>query len=513
MLDTALLNQIRQVLAPLTTPVTLVAHASDHPDQDDLLALLDQIASCSPAVSVGHDPVVTAAPTFRLDTEDGATGMAFAGLPLGHELSSLILSVLYAGGLGKRPDDDTLDRIRRLQGPIRLETVISLSCENCPDVVQMLHLMATVHDDFTHTMVDGALIQDRIASLGIRGVPSVLAGDVLVSSGKASLGDLLDRLEAHFGTASREAVHRGHRDVVIIGGGPAGASAAIYAARKGLSTTVVTDRMGGQLMDTVGIENLASIPYTEGPSLTSKLEEHLGRYAVERLTNRRVATVTPGKPHRLTFEDGDQLDADALIVATGARWRELGVPGERDFLGKGVAFCPHCDGPLFKGRDIAVVGGGNSGVEAALDLAGIVRSVTVLELGETARADAVLLDRLAALPNASLITGAETLSIDGDETDGVRGLTYRDRATGTTHTLDVAGVFVQIGLVPNSRFLDGVVEMNRFGEIAIDERTRTTRPGIYAAGDVTTTPFKQIVVAMGEGAKAALTAYEDRLMA
>lgn len=510
MLDQAILDQLKSVLAAIEVPITLVVRPSEHDKQAELTTLLEQVGSTAANIAVRIDGAPSEIPRFSIEADGQPTGIGFAGVPGGHEFSSLVLAILYAAGLGKRPDEGMIARIRRLQGPIRLRTYVSLSCENCPDVVQALSLMASLHPGLEHEMVDGGLVQEEIERLGIRGVPSVMHGDELVASGKVSLADLIERLEETFGTAEAEAVALGHFDVAVVGGGPAGAAAAIYSARKGLKTAVITDRLGGQLQDTKGIENLIGVPYTEGPALSSELGKHMAAYDIQLLEHRRVATVQPGQPVALTLHSGEELTTDALIVATGAKWRELGVPGEKDYLGRGVAFCPHCDGPMFKGKDIAVIGGGNSGVEAALDLAGIVRSVVVLEFLEEAKADAVLLDKLARLPNAELITNARTLQIDGNG-EGVTGLTYEDRASSEARSLELDGVFVQIGLVPNSDFVRDVVQTNRYGEIEVDAKGRTDQPGIYAAGDVTTTPYKQIVIAMGEGAKAALAAFEDRL--
>ncbi|MEZ4321812.1 MAG: alkyl hydroperoxide reductase subunit F [Myxococcota bacterium] len=512
MLDPAILTQLRDVFAGLPRRVTFRVRPSDHAQQGELLALLESVASTSDRVAVEVDGEASSIPAFALWRDGTPTGVSFTGIPGGHEFTSLVLAVLHANGKGKLPDEGLLDRIRRLSGPIRLRTFVSLSCENCPDVVQALNLMALVHDDFTHEMVDGAFVPQEVESLGLRGVPGVYASEDLVSSGKSTLAALLANLEDRYGSRASEGPSElGHYDVVVVGGGPAGVASAIYTARKGLKTVVISDRLGGQLQDTVGIENFVSVPYTEGKALSWNLATHLAKVDVKLLEHRRVSRVTPGKPVQLELESGEHLTTTALIVATGARWRELGIPGEKEYLGHGVAFCPHCDGPLYKGKDIVVVGGGNSGVEAAIDLHGIVRSVTVVEFMPAARADAVLLDKLATLPNARLITNAKALEVEGDGT-AVTGLRYEDRETGEVQTLAVEGVFVQIGLVPNSRFLGEAVETNRFGEIVVDAKCRTSAPGIYAAGDVTTVPFKQIVVAMGEGAKAGLTAFEDQML-
>jgi alkyl hydroperoxide reductase subunit F len=513
MLDSNIIDQLKQVYADLDREIALVYRPSRHDKQAELIAMLDGVSSTSPKISTREGGAASEVPQFAIERGGQPTGVSFTGIPGGHEFTSLVLAILHADGKGKLPDAALLDRIRRLRGPVRLRTFMSLSCENCPGVVQALNLMALTHADFEHRVIDGEYAQDEIARLRIQGVPSVVAGDELVSSGKVSLAELLARLEDRFGAdAAAEQADLGDYDVAIIGGGPAGAASAIYTARKGLETVIISDRLGGQLQDTKGIENLISVPYTEGPRLTADLSEHMARYDIELLEHRRVARVEPGNPVGIWLESGETLRTRSLIIATGANWRELGVDGEKEYLGRGVAFCPHCDGPYYKGKDIAVVGGGNSGVEAAIDLAGIARSVTVLEFMPELKADSVLVDKLASLPNTRVIENARTSRITGDG-DKVTGLEYEDRTTGELHQLALEGVFVQIGLVPNSGFLDGVVDTNQYGEILIDDKCRTSQPGIYAAGDVTNVPYKQIVVAVGEGAKAGLAAFEDRMVA
>jgi len=513
MLDSTILAQLRDVFASLEGEVALVYRPSNHDKQAELTELLEALSAASKRISTRQAGELAAIPSVAIEHDGEATGVRFTGIPGGHEFTSLVLAILHADGKGKLPDAGILDRIRRLRGPIRLRTFMSLACENCPEVVQALNLMALVHEDFHHETIDGALAQDEVAALEIQGVPSVIHDGALLSSGKATLSDLLVRLEERFGAEAHErAIELGDYEVAIVGGGPAGVSAAIYAARKGLRTVVITDRLGGQLQETKGIENLISVPYTEGPRLSANLGAHLARYDIELLEHRRVARVEPGTPVHLELESGETLRTRALIIATGAKWRELGVEGEREYLGRGVAFCPHCDGPLFKGKDIAVVGGGNSGVEAAIDLAGIARSVTVLEFMPELKADSVLVDKLESLANTRVIKNARTSRIVGDG-NRVAALVYEDRATGELHSLEVEGVFVQIGLSPNSAFLGGVVETNRYGEIVIDDKGRTSQPGIYAAGDVTNVPYKQIVIAVGEGAKAGLAAFEDKMVA
>jgi alkyl hydroperoxide reductase subunit F len=375
--------------------------------------------------------------------------------------------------------------------------------------------MAVLHSDFEHEMVDGSYAQDEVKALGIQGVPSVIVGNQLLHSGRIQFLDLLKKVEDHFGVTDSTALAApkdlGHFDVVVLGGGPAGVSAAIYSVRKGLKTALIAERIGGQVQDTKGIENLISVIYTEGPQLAAQLHQHLGSYPVQILEHRRVKSLNSGKPHQIELESGENLSANAVIITTGAKWRELGIPGEKEYLGRGVAFCPHCDGPYYKGKKVAVIGGGNSGVEAAIDLAGIVREVVVFEYQDQLKADQVLVNKLKSLPNVSVITSARTLEIQGDE-QKVQSLKYEDRLTKTIKDETLDGVFVQIGLLPNSQFAKGVVETTPFGEIIVDAKGRTSAQGIYAAGDVTTTPYKQIVIAMGEGAKVALAAFEDRML-
>jgi alkyl hydroperoxide reductase subunit F len=514
MLDDAILDQLRAHFAGLSSEISFVVNPTEHPKQGELLELLGALATTSPKLRVVVEGPTTRGVQLEVIRDGGPTGVRFRGVPGGHEFTSLVLAVLHADGKGRRPDDAILDRVRRLAGPIDLRTYVSLSCTSCPDVVQALNLMALVHGDLRHTMIDGALAEDEVRSLGVQAVPAVYDGDHLLHVGKADFAGLLDALEERFGTREAEAAPALRRayDVVVVGGGPAGAAAAIYSARKGLRTAIVAAKIGGQVEETRGIENLVGTPYTEGPKLTASLREHLAAYPVELLEHRKVERVVVGETKELHLKGGEILEAPAVIVATGARWRELGVPGEKEHLGRGVAFCPHCDGPFYKGRDVAVVGGGNSGVEAVIDLAGICSHVTLVEFQDELRADAVLVKNMRALKNVTVVTGARTTEIVGGP-DGVTALRYQDRKTEALHDVPLAGVFVQIGLVPNSGFVKELVETNRAGEIVIDGHCRTSAPGIYAAGDVTTVPYKQIVIAVGEGAKAALAAFEDRIRA
>jgi len=514
MLDPDIRQQLIQLFASLEGTLELRLAGGEHPKRAELRELLADVAAASPRITLRElpEPEAGGGPRFELHRDQAFTGIAFRGVPGGHEFSSLVLAILNADGRGRLPDAGIQVRIRALRGPIRLRTYVSLSCTNCPDVVQALNLMAVLHPDFQHEMVDGGLAEDEVQRLGIQAVPSVFAGATLLHVGKATLGELLEKLEEHFGRASAPAAETAPRDfdVLVLGGGPAGASAAIYSARKGLRTALVAQKLGGQVQDTLGIENLISVPRTEGPRLAADLAKHLAAYPVEILEHRKVERVVDGPMKELHLQGGEVLRAPALIVATGARWRELGVPGEQEYLGRGVAFCPHCDGPFYKDRRVAVVGGGNSGVEAAIDLAGICSHVTLLEFAPELRADQVLVAHLGRLPNVDVVTNARTQEVLGDGA-GVIGLRMEDRASGQLRTVDLDGVFVQIGLAPNSAVVRDLVQTSRSGEILIDAGCRTSAPGIYAAGDVSSVPFKQIVIAMGEGAKAALSAFEDRI--
>ena len=511
MLDLEMKEQLKSVFEKLSGDVVFVVFDSTHGKQNDLLDLLNDLIDCSPRLSLRTDSERADFPQFELEFQGKLAGIRFKGIPGGHEFTSLVLAILNLQGLGKLPDPGIQDRIRALKGEIRLDTYVSLSCENCPEVVQALNLMSTLHSDFQHTMIDGEFTQDDIKRLGIQGVPSVVVDGKLLSSGKTSLLELLEKLEAHFGKTEQAARNLGLYDVVVLGSGPAGASAAIYSARKGLKTAIIAEKVGGQVQDTKGIENLISQKYTEGPKLASELLQHIHDYPIELLEHRRVKTVEKSELTHITLESGETLQAKSLIVATGAKWRNLNIPGEKEYLGRGVAYCPHCDGPYFKGKDIAVIGGGNSGVEAAIDLAAIVKSVTLFEFNPELKADKVLVDKLLSLPNAKVITNARTTKVLGNG-EAVTALSFEDRASGEMKSVDVAGIFVQIGLVPNSTFMKDLVEMNRFGEIVVDAKCRTSVEGIYAAGDVTTVPFKQIIIAMGEGAKAGLSSFEDLMM-
>ena len=507
MLDTNLKQQLNTYLKNIVTPIELTLTTNDSDKSKELADLTHEIAELSDQISVkaGSD---RRAPSMAVGPAGQAPRVNFAGIPMGHEFTSLVLALLQAGGHPSKADAALQEEIRNLKGEFHFETYISLSCQNCPDVVQALNLMAVLNPNITHTMIDGALFQQEVEERQIMAVPSVYLNGEHFGQGRMTLPEIVNKLDT--GAAEKKAAELNEREpyeVLVVGGGPAGASAAIYAARKGIRTGVVAERFGGQVMDTVGIENFISVPYTEGPKLVASLEQHVKEYEVEVITEQSAAKLRNGELIEVELASGATLKSRSVILATGARWREMNVPGEQEYRGKGVAYCPHCDGPLFKGKSVAVIGGGNSGIEAAIDLAGIVKDVTVLEFSDTLRADSVLVKKAESLPNIKIIKQAMTTEVLGDG-NKVIGLKYKDRKTDESHVVDVAGIFVQIGLVPNSEWLKNSLELTERGEIVIDSHGATSMPGVFAAGDVTATPYKQIIISMGSGATAALGAFD-----
>ena len=508
MLDANIQNQLKAYLEKLQQPIELVASLDASTKSQEMREMLHEIAALSPKISLREDGNDPRQPSFAIGRQGETARVHFAGIPLGHEFTSLVLALLQAGGHPPKVGADVIEQIRGLQGEFRFETYISLSCHNCPDVVQALNLMAIYNPNVQHVMIDGALFQDEVTEREIMAVPSVFLNGELFDQGRMELAEILARVDTKSVEREAEKINaREPYDVLIVGGGPAGAAAAVYAARKGIRTGIVAERFGGQVMDTLAIENFISIQETQGPRLVSALEEHVKSYDVDIINLQRAEKLVPGEFTEVRLESGATLKSKSVIVATGARWRELNVPGEKEYRGKGVAYCPHCDGPLFKGKRVAVIGGGNSGVEAAIDLAGFVDHVTLLQFDPELRADAVLQKKLFSLPNVEVITQALTTEVTGDG-NKVNGLNYKDRSTGVLHHVEVAGVFVQIGLVPNTDWLKDTVSLSKYGEIEVDHHGQTSVPGVFAAGDVTTAPYKQIVIALGDGAKAALGAFD-----
>jgi alkyl hydroperoxide reductase subunit F len=511
LLDAATTAQLKAYLGNLRRPIELIASLGDDAKSADTRALVEEIAVLSDKVSARYDGTDARRPSFAIRADEGRAEAVFAGLPLGHEFTSLILALLHVGGHPPKEDADLLDQARNLDGPLHFETFFSLSCQNCPDVVQALNMLAALNPAASHVAIDGALFQDEVERRQIMAVPTVFLNGELFGQGRMDLAQIVAKLDT--GSVARAAEKIAAKepfDVLVVGGGPAGAAAAIYAARKGIRTGVVAERFGGQVLDTMGIENFISVPHTEGPKLVAHLEQHVKDYAVDVMNVQKAVALKPANGDGLTtieLESGATLRARTVIVSTGARWRQMGVPGEDHYRNKGVAYCPHCDGPLYKGKRVAVIGGGNSGVEAAIDLAGIVAHVTLIEYDGILRADAVLQDKLRSLPNVTVVVSALTTAVEGDG-NKVSGLVYRDRNTGEDHTVTLEGIFVQIGLVPNTEWLKGAVALSNRGEIEIDARGETNIHGVFAAGDVTTVPYKQIVIAMGEGSKAALSAFD-----
>ncbi|MBN3757647.1 alkyl hydroperoxide reductase subunit F [Paraburkholderia sp. Tr-20389] len=509
MLDANLKTQLKAYLEKVSRPIEIVASLDDSAKSQELLALLNDIASLSERVNVierrGDDE---RKPSFSIGEPGKASGIRFAGIPMGHEFTSLVLALLQTGGHPIKLDDAVIQQIRELDGDFAFETYFSLSCQNCPEVVQALNIMALINPRIRHTAIDGALFQNEVEARQIMAVPTMFLNGEVFGQGRSGVKEILAKLDTNAGArAAKELEKKPVFDMLIVGGGPAGAAAAIYAARKGIATGVVAERFGGQVLDTLAIENFVSVQETEGPKFATALEQHVKSYEVDVMDVQRAEALIPGKINEVRLASGAVLKAKTIVLATGARWREINVPGEREYRNHGVAYCPHCDGPLFKGKRVAVVGGGNSGVEAAIDLAGVVNHVTLIEFGAALRADEVLQRKLRSLPNVVVITQAQTTEITGDGKK-VNGLTYTDRVSGESKHVELEGVFVQIGLVPNTEWLKGTIELSKHGEIVVDAKGATSVPGVFAAGDVTTVPFKQIVIAVGEGAKASLAAFD-----
>ncbi|MEY4592192.1 MAG: hypothetical protein RIR18_1087 [Pseudomonadota bacterium] len=516
MLDNTIKAQLKAYLEKLQRPIELVATLDDSTKAQEMRAMLEDIAEQSDKVSLRvqekANGVAALCPSFAIAEAGQTPRIHFAGIPMGHEFTSLVLALLQTGGHPPKVDAEVIEAIKSLQGQYNFETFISLSCHNCPDVVQALNLMAVLNPGITSTMVDGAMFQDVVNQRQIMAVPTVFLNGVEFGQGRMSIEEIVAKLDT--GAAARDAEKLSAKeafDVLVVGGGPAGSSAAIYAARKGIRTGVLAERFGGQVLDTLSIENFISVKETEGPKLAMALEQHVKEYNVDVMNLQRAAELIPASsPNGLIgikLENGATVHSKTVILATGARWREMNVPGEKEYRAKGVAYCPHCDGPLFKGKRVAVIGGGNSGVEAAIDLAGIVAHVTLLEFDVKLRADAVLQKKLYSLPNVTVLTEALSTKVTGDG-QKVNGLSYRDRQTDKLKHIELEGIFVQIGLLPNTDWLKGTVNLSSRGEIEIDPRGQTSVPGVFAAGDCTTVPYKQIIIAMGEGAKASLGAFD-----
>ena len=513
MLDASTKAQLKSYLERATQPIEIVASLDDSKASGELQSLLKDIADSSALVKVTESrDDKHRKPSFSINRPSENHGPRFAGLPMGHEFTSLVLALLQVGGYPPKVEQAVLEQIRGLDGDFEFEIYVSLTCHNCPDVVQALNLMAVQNPRIRTTMIEGGLFQDEVKERQIMAVPTVFLNGTEFGQGRMSLEEILAKIDTS--GVEHEAAKIAAKDpfdVLIVGGGPAGAAAAVYAARKGIRTGVASERFGGQVLDTMGIENFISIKETEGPKFAHALEEHVRNYDVDVMNLQRakalVPNTGPGKDLiEIQLESGASLKSRSIVISTGARWRNINVPGEREYKNKGVAYCPHCDGPLFKGKRVAVIGGGNSGVEAAIDLAGIVGHVTLIEFDTALRADAVLQRKLASLKNVTVFTHAQTTEITGDQK--VNGLIYKDRASGELKKVELEGVFIQIGLVPNTDWLKGVVELSRHGEIVVDAKGQTSVPGVFAAGDVTTVPFKQIIIAAGEGAKAALSAFD-----
>ncbi|MBK6648245.1 MAG: alkyl hydroperoxide reductase subunit F [Betaproteobacteria bacterium] len=512
MLDAQLTAQLQAYLQNLRSPIRLVASLDDSAGAAEMRELLTEIAALSDKVSFDESGTDERKPSFVISKEGETRGVRFAAIPMGHEFTSLVLALLWTGGHPPTVAPEVLDQIKALDEVMNFEVYMSLSCHNCPDVVQAATLMSIYNPKISTTVIDGGLYQAEVEARQVMGVPQVYLNDAVFGTGKMSLEEIVAKLDTN--SAAKEAAKLNEKapfDVLIVGGGPAGAAAAVYAARKGIRVGVAAERFGGQVNDTMSIENYISVLETDGPKFAAALESQVRHYGVDIMNLQRADKIVPaaqaGGLIEVQLANGGVLKSRSVILSTGARWRNVNVPGEAEYKNKGVAYCPHCDGPLFKGKRVAVIGGGNSGVEAAIDLAGVVQHVTLIEFLDQLKADAVLVNKLKSLPNVTIHTNAQTTEITGDG-QKVNGLGYKDRATNTLHHVELEGVFVQIGLVPNTEFLKGTLELSKFGEIVVDAKCHTNVPGVFASGDVTTVPYKQIVIAAGEGAKASLSAFD-----
>lgn len=502
-LEADIKQQLNQYLQLLEGDILLKVSAGSDDISKEMLAFVEELADMSSKISVTKAELKRT-PSFSVNRVGEDTGVTFAGIPLGHEFTSLVLALLQVSGRPPKVDQSVIDQIKNIEGEYHFETYVSLSCHNCPDVVQALNMMSVLNPNITNTMIDGAAFKEEVESKNVMSVPSIHLDGEFFGGGRMTIEEILAKLGS--GVDAAELSNKEPFDVLVVGGGPAGSSAAIYAARKGIRTGIVAERFGGQILDTLSIENFISVKKTEGPKLAASLEEHVKEYDIDVMNLQRASKLEKKDLFELELENGAVLKSKSVIVSTGARWRNVGIPGEQEFKNKGVAYCPHCDGPLFEGKDVAVIGGGNSGIEAAIDLAGIVNHVTVFEFMPELKADEVLQKRLYSLPNVTVLKNVQTKEITG--TDNVDGITYIERDTEEEKHIELQGVFVQIGLVPNTEWLDSVVERNRIGEIVTDKHGATTVPGLFAAGDCTDTPYNQIIISMGSGANAALGAFD-----
>ncbi len=510
-LDITIKNQLQGYMTRLVNPIKLLANLDETASSQEMLEMLEEVASLSEKITLNKETDVSKRiPSFEVNRETDVTGITFAGIPSGHEFTSFVLALLQTGGHPLKIDTEKIEQIKNIQGKFHFETYISLSCHNCPDVVQALNAMSIINSNISHVMIDGALFQKEVEDKQIMAVPTIFLNDKPFGQGRMELDEIVNKIDSSASLKEAEKISKKETyDILIVGGGPAGASAAVYSARKGLRTGIVSERFGGQVMDTLGIENFISVKATEGPKLVTALEEHVKEYDVDIMNLQRAKSIQKNDENALfevELENGGKLKSKSVIVATGARWRELNVPGEKEFKGKGVAYCPHCDGPLFKGKHVAVIGGGNSGVEATIDLANIVGHVTLFEFAPELKADDILQKRLHSLSNVDVILNAQTMEVLG--TDKVNSMIYLDRKTNEKKTIPLEGIFIQIGLLPNTDFVKNTVDLSKFGEIIIDSHGQSSLKGLFAAGDATTVPYKQIIIAMSEGAKASLGAFD-----
>ncbi len=539
LLNASLTDQLSELLKKMVSKIEIVSYVDNSETSQKVRALLEEVSQQSNKISiveVNNNEINNSKrkPSFELRRKldnsvngESTVSVSFAGLPLGHEFSSLVLALLQVSGYAPKISDEQREAILKL-GPHNVTTYMSVTCLNCPEVVQSLNTISIINPKIQHTVVEGSAFREEVERLGIMSVPAVFEDGKLISSGRAGIDELVAILASNKKSDGNNSISSANvalaekmnaqdpYDIVLVGGGPAASAAAIYTARKGLRTAMIMDHRGGQVVETESIENHISQTHTTGAQLAADLTKHISQYDIDVFTPDWADSLDlsnePYGLHTIHARSGGVLKARAVIIATGATWRTLGVPGEDEYRNRGVSFCPHCDGPLFKDKNVVVVGGGNSGVEAAIDLAGIAKHVTVVEFMDTLKADQVLLNTLHNLPNTEIITSAAVSKVEGNSTK-VTAVKYIDRNSANNseskeHVIEADGVFVQIGLAPNTRWLANQIPLNNRGEIITNRAGCTDIPGIFAAGDCSDEPYKQIVTAYGTGANAALSAFD-----
>jgi alkyl hydroperoxide reductase subunit F len=502
-LDSQVKSELTPYLDYIEEDIVLRVSPGAGEDGRRILDFVNEIGEMSRKISV-EEVVLERSPSFTVDKVGESSGIVFAGIPLGHEFTSLVMAMIQVSGRKPKVEEEIITQIKNIDRELNFTTYVSLSCQNCPEVVQAFNIMAVLNPKISHTMVVGGDFKEEVEAREIMSVPTIFLGDGMFATGRMTHEEILAKLGA--GVDASTLNEKAPYDVLVIGGGPAGSAAAIYAARKGIRTGLVAENLGGQVAETLGIENIIGTKYIEGKVFMNQVAEHMKEYPIDMIKGQQGARISKSDLLELNLVSGATLRAKSIVVATGARWRNIGVKGEQEFKNRGIAYCPHCDGPLYANKNVAVIGGGNSGIEAAIDLAGMVSQVTVIEFMPELKADKILQERLSALKNVTVVTNAQTTEIAGQEK--VQSLSYKERETGVEKTIDVEGVFILIGLVPNTEWLKGTVDQTKSGEIIVDKHGSTNVQGVFAAGDCTDSAYKQIIISMGSGATAALGAFD-----